>query len=488
MLLRIRGKGACPENSQAALLHLRGFRHVQCPPPAATYTLATLPNADHVGGERRADDGAAVCCPMDFSHFAICLQAPSIVDDQRAFESAKAARGGGGGGDDDDGGRWEGGAQPPHSAFLSTVWKEVWNTYDICLDEVPLLPEPFHTTEEQLKKLCNGAAASVTALPEGFVLPSRRSGSAKAVVCTHYCSQRPWPSEVFHRSSPLPAQQRTEDHCTLVVVDLSDLPASTCGSRLAVSLAWAIGFASLQEDNVLLRAGAVMIALPYAAVPQWGRPPGATAGTGETTAATEGTNGTFADAFAEMRSFLAQTLQLVITACHVSFHGSDGSHGEEAPGGPPAVPQPPVYFVGSHGGRMNHEDALSVMRALSSSAGGPPTTIREVVVLQTDEHRGGDARNSAETREAMTALAAAVTSSQGSVTAVQLLVAPVRALIDGGEEPWDAYTQKERSRMNYCPCCGNCGAPEEQHEGSPDAGHHHHHHSHGHGGGHGHSH
>lgn len=45
---------------------------------------------------------------------------------------------------------------------------------------------------------------------------------------------------------------------------------------------------------------------------------------------------------------------------------------------------------------------------------------------------------------------------------------PLKALKEGAEDEWDLYTQREMARLNFCPCCGNCG---DDHT----SGEHHHH-------------
>lgn len=60
----------------------------------------------------------------------------------------------------------------------------------------------------------------------------------------------------------------------------------------------------------------------------------------------------------------------------------------------------------------------------------------------------------------------------GALKEVQHWKTPVRALKEDGEEEWDAYTQREMTRLNFCPCCGDCGGGGE---GDHDHSHHHHH-------------
>lgn len=66
----------------------------------------------------------------------------------------------------------------------------------------------------------------------------------------------------------------------------------------------------------------------------------------------------------------------------------------------------------------------------------------------------------------------------GALREVQRWTAPIKAFKEGQEEEWDIYTQREMARLNFCPCCGDCGSDggsrEDENEGHHSHSHHHH--------------
>ncbi|CCW71661.1 unnamed protein product [Phytomonas sp. Hart1] len=200
-----------------------------------------------------------------------------------------------------------------------------------------------------------------------------------------------------------------------------------------VELAWGVGFASLYMGAALAGVRAFVVRLPFPELPAnpFGGEKGPSAEAG------------MALAFEEMVDFIGQHLKVVWTAA------ARGWVGEEA--GPPA---PGVLFVGN-----SEEELGRRLRALFAHFGGPARPKGKVVILQTDHHPGEGA-------------AARALAGKLDGATVEVLLVPVRALIEGGEEPIDAYTQKELTRLNFCPCCGSCGGDE----GDAQAHSHGHHH------------
>lgn len=508
MFLRIRGKGACPENSQAALLHLRGFRHVHCPPPVGAYQL--------IAGDTAGNDNSAIeqeqgrlLRPFAFSHFAIGIHAPSVVEGQqrllslRKQQQRQQQRSGGTTYPADEHER-----DGAPDTLLPMAWKEVWNAYDIDCDDVLLLPPAFNATDAQLASLTAAAAAAPggdsgngnagsgeDALPAGFTPLSARRSNAKAIVCTHYCAGAAWGTDLF--DTPTNSDSIHNGNSTIVVIDLTDLPTADCARRLYVSLAWALGFAAMQRENVLLRATGVVVRLPYTSIPQRV----ATATEAEAVSYVPVCT-TYQHTLDEARDFLGEHIQLVIagsriavathttttatpTAADAAAAMSESAIGSGGGGGAPAL----IAFVGRSAADLSAAVAALVRRGNSDrEAAAPPV---EVLVLRTDEHRPAPATATVTTATTATAddggqsdeqLGMAALATVAAAASVGLLVAPVRALIDGGEEPWDPYSQREMARVNFCPCCGCGGGGEEEGEGkgkSVDHGHGHGH-SHGH--------
>lgn len=51
----------------------------------------------------------------------------------------------------------------------------------------------------------------------------------------------------------------------------------------------------------------------------------------------------------------------------------------------------------------------------------------------------------------------ALSATSIGVVEVEHWSVPLKALKEGVEDEWDLYTQREMARLNFCPCCGDCG-------------------------------
>ncbi|KAH8614276.1 hypothetical protein ERJ75_000752000 [Trypanosoma vivax] len=204
MLLRVRGSGASPENSQAVLMYLRGFRLASTQPPAGHCNVA---------GSLR---------PMIFPHFHVGVQMPDTAPDGELGKS-----------------------------MVNAAWREIWNLYDIAYDELCLFPSVSTITahlsgdhgdrqQEEALTLLGDA---------GFTRPTARSGPQTVAVVTHY-----FPTGTkFKRDKDAGAQ--------VVVLDISAVPAAEAASRIAVELAWVAAYASLQ--GALGSARHILVRMPY---------------------------------------------------------------------------------------------------------------------------------------------------------------------------------------------------------------------------------
>ncbi|KPA74308.1 hypothetical protein ABB37_09300 [Leptomonas pyrrhocoris] len=482
MFVRIRGKGACPENSQAAVMHIRGFRHthtaappdsfyplIAAPPPTTT-TTATTSAAHHEGTSSSSTAPAATTVPLTiemrpfrFALFPVGIHAAALTEAQARVAAAEAD------------------AASPVS-FLDSevarmVWKETWNLYDILYDEVPLLPwteAPCEsaaatalavTVEDELRRLAETAGtvelsplASLRATTDDFELASGRTGSHQVVVCPHYYAAAALPEETFTKiqKEAHPVAVASDDGGAVVVVlDLRDLPVSVAGGKAMVNIAWCTAFAAMQPNSVLLRCRAVVVRLPYAAVPTYTR-------AAENAAAGAAAPPTIANAFVEAVDFIGEH----ITAVRHAMAGELGSKSS-------AAQSPPIAMVGSA-----PEAMTACLRALMapspSSSSSPSSAAPAGVVVFYGDHLGLDTSGECGAAHELDARKAAEYASIGEASAcvgtVETVPVPLKALLDGGEEPWDEYTLKERQRLNFCPCCGVCGNDEEEGDGA-DHGH-----------------
>ena len=359
------------------------------------------------------------------------------------------------------------------SEVARMVWKETWNLYDILYDEVPLLPwtedasaaaAVAATVEEELQKSVGLATAATVLQPldalaaetDGFVLASHRSGARQVVVCPHYYAAAALPESTFTKiQQSAPAVSAVPSHGPVVVLDLHDLPVALAGGKAMANVAWYTAFAAMQPDSALLRARAVVVRLPYAAVPSYAD---ALATTSAATAPT------MAAAFVELVDFIGEHITTVRHAMLREL-GSKTAELVQAYGTAPAL-----LVVGRAPEAMSSclHALLDVSAADTASSG--------VVVFHGDHLRcaaGGAAETSPahEFGARMAAEYRAIGEACGCAMAVETVLVPLKALLDGEEEPWDAYTLRERTRLNFCPCCGDCG-----HDGESDGADHGHSH------------
>lgn len=407
MFLRVRGKGATPENSQATLMHIRGFRHTHCPPPTAAGSYCVLAGPSGDGA-----DTSLLTRLAAFPHFAMGIQLPSLLTAQHEYRDRQTAT---------PTADWE-----EAQTLLPLAWRELWNVYDIAYDEVPLLPEEGGgtATDAALSALAAAEAAAgapppLQLLPEGYILPSDQPVARRVLVCSHYLSHATWPSEAFHAS---PTTATAVHRCAPVVIDLSGVPLAEASTRLAVALSWAVGFASLQVDSPLPTAAAVVIRLPYAHVPCFRTLLAAAAATED--------QRTYARAVLAAFDFMGEHLSLV----HAAFGRTP--HGEAAAPGNAQGPAPPVFFVG-------RADLMTLRDVVQRTL---PAKDAEVPYLVSDVYAPADG-----------VAAAASTLATVCDATVRCVEAPVKALMESGEAEWDPYVLKERTRLNFCPCCGHCG-------------------------------
>lgn len=429
MFLRVRGKGACPENSQATLMHIRGFRHTHTRPPVGDY---------HVVSTTVAEDGqpcpAQTRRPFRFPHFPMGIQAPAIMEAQSHYFEKLASALTGAASASEGGGPTESESSPePSSAdeVQRIVWKETWNVYDIIYDEVELFPKAFDATNAMLAQLASPEAGSAQA-PAGAVLPSAQPNQSQTVVCSHYYAKEVLPADTWMATASESCGSRAAGKGPVVILDLSRVPPSEAGNKLAVELAWCASFSTLQESNPLIRASAVFVRLPYTTMPSVSQ--------------LMATASPAAALTLEAYDFIGEHLAFLHRGftCHVKDAAFQ------------SFPRPaPAVFLGK--GEQALSAAVHQWKQARAYDG-------EVIWMICDHHMGEEAERRAE---------AASLASQCGVT-VHLAVVPVQALIDGGEEPWDPYTQKERERLNYCPCCGDCGGNGGG--GGDGHGHGHHHH------------
>ncbi|KPI83484.1 hypothetical protein ABL78_7479 [Leptomonas seymouri] len=471
MFVRIRGKGACPENSQAAVMHIRGFRHTHSSaPPRSFYVLISTSTAvTHREGASSSPTAAAAppsveMRPFKFPLFPVGVHAAALTEAQARVMTSEA----------------DSKLSALDNEVARMVWKETWNLYDILYDEVPLLPWTeaesgsatatalAETVEGELRLLAESTGKvtlaqleSLKGQTDDFELASGRAGNRQVVVCPHYYSSAALPEGTFSEIQTETHPTTVSAHGPVMVIDLKDLSVSVAGGKAMVNIAWYTAFAAMQPDSALLRCRAVVVRLPYGAVPTY-----ANALESSTPASP-----TMADAFVEAVDFIGEHIAAVRHAM-VRELGSKSAGLAQA-----CAPAPPVLVVGSAPEAMGA--CLHALMASSSSSSSPAgvTAPSDVVVFYGDHLiRGAEdgdiqvhelgARKGAEYKSIAEACACALT--------VETVLVPLKALLEGGEEPWDPYTLRERQRLNFCPCCGSCG--HEAGDGEADLDH-----SHGHG-------
>lgn len=528
MFLRVRGMGASPENSQAAVMHVRGFRLSNSPPPVGFYLSAHISLSDRVEASGSATKEGAVKeitgrvafapFPYRYPHFGVGIHAPSILKAQRAFSAWLASRQG-----NIDMSAWDG-----HSGEGNAViWKETWNAYDILYDDAMLFPDSFDNVNESLSRLASlppvgdesaekttaavlqsadhGALCFARAM-DGFVLLGDRVARQKTVVCTHYYGEQLLPNEVFSESRvPVKASEMTstaslaavssqgsattlshvpprqvslspDNYAPIIVCDLSLLDRSSCGSKLAVELAWLLAFTTLLPDNVLGRSGMVVIRLPYDMVPSAQALAAAAAGegggvAGGTTVAGESAMRACAKMTREAMDFMGEHVALAHRGITAGLPSSSASPAVMCIGAKEDVlytslrqvlqAAPSVAVSGKDGHALDSEKDSGVGKSPSGSVtetrtacgeqsnGDAPKLARVIYLI--GDHVKYDAQADVTCRkDAEERFAARCGAS------VQFLEVPLKSLIEGEEEAWDAYTQRENARLNYCPCCSHC--------------------------------
>ncbi|KAH9599977.1 hypothetical protein LSM04_005942 [Trypanosoma melophagium] len=370
MLLRVRGNGASPENSQAALVFLRGFRLTNTRPPLGEYKSLT--------GTR----------PLIYSHFPVGIQVPSATND--ADLSAQLHR---------------------------TVWKEIWNMYDIVYDELCLFPESVVITN--LLSSCgntssssSSSGATETEDVANFTRLTARDGSQRAVVVTHYFSEDTLRNQV------------TGGKFSVIVLDVSFLPLKDAATRIAVEVAWLAAYASM--EGALDHVSWVVVRLPYEC----------------DFTNTDKTNSPLVQ---EGLDFIGEHVELLVRSFKQKTQEDGGS-------------SVCVSFIGSNPTALL--ERLQQIRSLRPSTSG--TTVKEeeegVTVFTGDHHREaqkGQENEKEEEKKEKEAFFHSLASSLG--VRVTLDVVPLKSLLEGGEESWDEATTIENQVLNFCPCCGHCG-------------------------------
>ncbi|ORC86574.1 uncharacterized protein TM35_000271640 [Trypanosoma theileri] len=367
MLLRVRGNGASPENSQAALVFLRGFRLTNTRPPLGAYKTLT--------GTR----------PLIYSHFPVGIQAPSATNDVDL------------------------------GAHLNrTVWKEIWNMYDIVYDELCLFPEPDVMTNLLSSCASNSNSTSSAKVEEvgNFTRLTARNVAKTAVVVTHYFSEdTARPSVAGMKSS-------------VIVLDVSFLPLKDAATRIAVEVAWLAAYASM--EGALENVSHVVVRLPYDC----------------DLTNVEKMNSSVVQ---EGLDFIGEHIELLVQ----SFRKKSEEEEKKKNG----VSSVCVSFIGSNPSLL--QERLHQIRSLHPSTSGTVKKEEEkeeedgITVFTGDHHR--EELHEQKQEELLYSIA----SSLG--IRVSLDMVPLKSLLEGGEEPWDEATTRENQVLNFCPCCGHCG-------------------------------
>ncbi|CBZ23682.1 conserved hypothetical protein [Leishmania mexicana MHOM/GT/2001/U1103] len=506
MFLRIRGKGACPENSQALVMHIRGFRHTHSPPPSDSYYSVLLlpPSSESASSatdaatstETVAARPTRVMQPFRFALFPVGIQAAALTAVQAqsikrspttnasAEASADAAA--------------ATAAVPPLSPLETLdkgvaciLWRETWNLYDILYDEVPLLPwvetagdeaaaALVETVERELRALasCDATTAAATALhslasladkTDDFKLASARMGNRQVVVSPHYYSSTALPKNSFggigmHCATESVAPQSTTSPVSMegpvVVLDLADLPIAQAGGKAMVNIAWYTAFAAIQSDSVLLHCRAVVVRLPYTSVPTYTQACSHCVSSTSSAAAAP----TMADAFREMVDFIGEHMTAVYQGMVLALRATSPELAVKH------TAAPPVAVVGSPLPALS--GCLCSLFGISASPNIDKSDHVKVVVVYGD-HLGTAAAPSTGTSgeyDAAEACSAHILAQYKSIAEAcncpvtfETVRVPLKALLDGEEEPWDEYTLRERGRLNFCPCCGDCCGDNKDH-------------------------
>ncbi|EKF27995.1 hypothetical protein MOQ_008271, partial [Trypanosoma cruzi marinkellei] len=358
MLLRVRGTGASPENSQATLMYLRGFRRTNTRPPSGVYLL---------GGIGR---------PLLYPHFHVGIQTPGVEKDVELRRQ-----------------------------LLYVVWKELWNVYDIVYDELRLFPDPHLTTA--LLSSSGSEGAEDTA---GFTQLTARSGANVAVVVTHYLVE----------DGVLVTGHDMYTGGQIVVLDLSDVPLADAATRVAVELAWTAGYASMQ--GALNHASHVVVRLPYIC--------------------DMSTVEKCSPLVQEGLDFMGEHIALLTRSCTQ----------EEADGAAPGVD---VCFIGAAVVQLQETlDRLCSSTETPINNDSPEDKPKRHVPRKHVFIFSGD-HHAQQQQPHITQLLQSIASSIGVGLSFESV--PLKGLLEGAEEQWDAATTRENQVLNFCPCCGHCG-------------------------------
>ncbi|KAG5510931.1 hypothetical protein JKF63_06432 [Porcisia hertigi] len=510
MFVRIRGKGASPENSQAAVMHIRGFRHTHSPPPPNSY-FSVLTSASGTASTS-SNDGAAVSTsnsvspptttmqPFRFALFPVGVHSAALTAAQTQHMRRSTA------------------ASPPADArcdettaatlvpqtalegeMARMLWTEIWNLYDILYDEVPLLPwvettgdgaEAAAVTEaleRELRAVASSSAAGVTAtelrslasladITNGFKLASTLEGNHQVVVCPHYHFPSPLPESSFRciggYRSPAPAGPQTTASAAsregpVIVLDLAELPIALAGGKAMVNIAWYIAFAAMQPDSVLLCCRAVVVRLPYTCVPTY------TQAHSHSVSSTSpsGAEPTVADAFRDMVDFIGEHISAVYHGMVLSLQATSPELAAKC------MTAPPVVVVGSAPAALS-----SCLRSLLGDFPASDTErpdVASVLIFHGDHLRTAAVRSSSangvhgvaeDCTAQMVKEYRSIAEDCGCPAAFETVLVPLRVLLERGEEPWDEYTRRERGRLNFCPCCGDCNHSNGDRSGSHSHG------------------
>lgn len=366
---------------------------------------------------------------------------------------------------------------------LQVSWKEIWNTLDILYDEVQLLPVKSTKVVSACLRaagLAPGAvdnslsdaerdaamAAFVEAARDGRLAP-QLTGSKKIAVCPHYFA-----SEARETASLCPILERRaaacpHSHCNNEKpskdITLSDPPNASSSSssspptvigtntriivldvspvtetdKLAVELSWLAAFLLLQP-GMSHRAASdgpadiLVVHLPFDNVPSIQQLEETAAQTTDTSAAA------VASAMLALLDFIGQHLSML-------WEGGAGS-----------VP-PRLCFTGAGGDVGSSSDWHWVRDIPTETAEQQKGSSIDLLWVSSDHV---DSPEVLKEQAAALERVATTLSSSGCATTIgstEHWKVPLKALKEGEEEEWDPYTQRERARLNFCPCCGDCG-------------------------------
>lgn len=305
-------------------------------------------------------------------------------------------------------------------------WKELWNTLDILYDEVALLPITSVSAMDQcLAWFHKEDHREVPEAVQAFLHAAHkeREGAAhlptlrkrKLVVCPHYFAPE---AKELASLCPLLSQRGKEwkaaaaiqsSECLRVLFDLSHVKDL---HKLAVEMAWLLGYTGLQkklyQDGGAGKPALVSIRFPFAHVPAVAELECAEKGP-------EGPSSMVATGLLRVMDFIAQHLLMVWEA------GSWRS----------CLPR--IGFVGQD---------VPVYEVLAEPS--HPSSSYPALWVMSDEF----------TSASMSEIEAA--KAEGNEACfIERVVVPLRELKEGEEEEWDPCTARERSRLNFCPCCGD---------------------------------